>query len=202
MIVYVESNFVLEIALEQEQHINCQTIMTQAEQGALRLVLPAFSIAEPYESIVRRARDRSRLASEFAKEIQQLTRSKSYQTESDVLTGVTGLLVRSVEDEKRRLDQTVQRLLDVAEVIPLEREILRTSFKAQQELGLSPQDAIVYASIMHHLSTTNPPVCCFLNRNSRDFDDPDIIAQLNLYHCKMFVRFDHAEKYILSQIGL
>ena len=51
MIVYVESNFVLELAFLQEQHESCNTIITLAESSQVELVIPAFSIVEPLCSI-------------------------------------------------------------------------------------------------------------------------------------------------------
>ena len=70
----------------------------------------------------------------------------------------------------------------------------------QTSLDLSPPDSIVYASVLHHLSTTTPAKSCFLNRNSKDFDDPDIVDELDGYNCKMLPRFDSGHKYIQSQI--
>ena len=56
MIVYVESNFVLELALLQEEHDSCDAIIMLAETRDIELVVPAFSLAEPYEALVRRSR--------------------------------------------------------------------------------------------------------------------------------------------------
>ena len=50
MIVYLESNFVLELAFLQAEHEECSAILRLAETGEIRLVLPAFSIGEPYET--------------------------------------------------------------------------------------------------------------------------------------------------------
>ena len=58
MNVYVESNFILELALEQEQSSSCDAILSLGERQDIRLVLPAFSLSEPYETLVRRAKDR------------------------------------------------------------------------------------------------------------------------------------------------
>jgi hypothetical protein len=55
--VYVESNFVLELALLQEQHAACEAIVQLCEAGDLRLVLPAYSFMEPFETL-RRCRRR------------------------------------------------------------------------------------------------------------------------------------------------
>ncbi len=49
MIVYVESNFVLELAFLQEEHERCLALLSLAESRDIHLVLPAFSIGEPYE---------------------------------------------------------------------------------------------------------------------------------------------------------
>ena len=49
MIVYVESNFVLELAFLQEEYESCLELLHLAESQAMHLVLPAFSVGEPYE---------------------------------------------------------------------------------------------------------------------------------------------------------
>jgi hypothetical protein len=43
MTVYVESNFVLEQALQQEQSESCDAIVNLAATGDISLVIPAFS---------------------------------------------------------------------------------------------------------------------------------------------------------------
>ena len=43
MIVYVESNFVLEIALLQEEHEGCAAIIDLSESKSIDLVIPGFS---------------------------------------------------------------------------------------------------------------------------------------------------------------
>ena len=48
MTVYVESNFVLEQALQQEQSESCDSLVRLAEAGDISLVIPAFSLAEPH----------------------------------------------------------------------------------------------------------------------------------------------------------
>jgi hypothetical protein len=77
MNLYVESNFILELALEQEQYESCQSIVELGIRQKIHLVLPAFSIAETYETVIRRAKQREKLTREIVLEIQQLSRSKS-----------------------------------------------------------------------------------------------------------------------------
>ncbi len=51
----------LELALLQEQQASCEEILRLSEAGNIYLVIPAYSIAEPYETLVRRHRQRKRM---------------------------------------------------------------------------------------------------------------------------------------------
>jgi hypothetical protein len=56
--ISVESNFVLELALLQEQHASCEDILRLSEAGNAQLIIPAYSLVEPYETPIRRHRQR------------------------------------------------------------------------------------------------------------------------------------------------
>ena len=43
MIVYVESNFILELAFDQDEASSCEDVLDLAEKGAISLVLPTAS---------------------------------------------------------------------------------------------------------------------------------------------------------------
>jgi hypothetical protein len=58
VIVLAESNFVLELALRQEQFEHAQRILGLAEEKHLRLVVPACSLIEPYQTLIRRRGER------------------------------------------------------------------------------------------------------------------------------------------------
>lgn len=49
MNVYIESNFVLELAFLQEQSSSCEEILRLAEGAHIRLVVPAYALIEPYD---------------------------------------------------------------------------------------------------------------------------------------------------------
>ena len=199
MIIYVESNFVLELALLQEQHISCENILDICEVGNAKLVVPAFSIAEPYEVLIRQHKRRSHLTNELKTEFTQISRSQPYQTQITSLQEITTLLLNSLEEEQQRLYQTRDKIINLAEIIPLTAEVLMAASNFENTLNLSPQDAVVYASVMQHLKTSNSGNKCFLNRNSKDFDQPDIVDELEKYGCKMLSRFDDGYNYIQHQ---
>ncbi len=161
MNVYVESNFVLELAFMQEQQESCESILRLCEAGRLRVIMPAYSIVEPHETMVRRERDRKALQERFLREIGQLLRSDPYKGENDVLQQVAIFLTHSIDEEIRRLDLTLARLLRITDVISLDAEILTKAQDIQRMLELAPQDAVVYASVVQHLAASASTANCF-----------------------------------------
>lgn len=203
MMVYIESNFVLELVFLQEQYQSCQQILALCETGEVRLVLPAFCIAEPYEAFVRKRNARNVLRQEIMMELQQLSRSNALPKNLvDALKNVINILTQTNEEEAQRLHQTLGRILKISETIPVVPDILSLAATFQEEpLELSLQDSIVYASIVHHLDNHNASQKCFLNRNSRDFNKPDIHATLKNHNCKLLFSFEKGYNYIKSQVG-
>ena len=87
MIVYIESNFVLELAYLRGEHECCTELLLLSEAGDIALALPAFSIGEPYEAWVRRSKKRERLHRELDEDfvsslVQDLTKGPLMSFES------------------------------------------------------------------------------------------------------------------------
>ncbi len=131
-----------------------------------------------------------------------MARTDSYTSDIQKIQSLTNLLIKSTEDEMKRLEDVRNNLIGVAETVPLNSDILKSSAEHQKEHDLSPQDAIVYASIIYHLRGTKPESACFLNKNSKDFDDPDISEKLEQFRCRMLSRFDHGYRYIVNKISI
>ncbi len=53
MIVYVETNFILELAFEQDQHQAVDEIIILAESNKINLAFPGFSISESLSKVIR-----------------------------------------------------------------------------------------------------------------------------------------------------
>ena len=200
MIVYVESNFVLELAFLQEEYENCLELLALAESRDIYLVLPAFSIGEPYEVWVRRSKQRRELRDQLSTAIRELSRSKPYQGFSCEFQELTNLLLRSGEEEKHRLDEVLDRILRTAEVIPISLQTIRASIILQKSRSLSPQDSIVYASILAHLAEASGDLRCFITKNSKDFVNPDIENELETHTCRLLTKFGAGLGYIRSQL--
>jgi rRNA-processing protein FCF1 len=59
MIVLVESNFVIEFAQRQAEIADAERIVTLAENREIELAIPACALFEPYETLVRRRKQRT-----------------------------------------------------------------------------------------------------------------------------------------------
>ncbi len=57
MKVYVETNFLVEVALAQEECVSCEEILSLSEAGRTQLIFPAFCIPEAYHALVGRHLD-------------------------------------------------------------------------------------------------------------------------------------------------
>ena len=194
MNIYVESNFVLELALLQEQQAACESILHACEAGGPRLVLPAYSMMEPLETVRRHQVARRRVKSALEDEFRQLARTATYKEHLREVKTVAALLVNSSEEDLRRLASVRFRLLACAELIPLESSILTDAAKHQEDYDLSAQDSVVYASIVAHLKRSGEPAC-FVSRD-RDFDDQEIKRELRSHNCKLLSNFETGYQFL------
>jgi len=133
--------------------------------------------------------------------LRQLSRTSSYTSRIQNIQNINSLIVQSNEEEQHRFIQYRERLLNVGEILALTADILIEAASCENRHDLKPQDAIVFASIINHLQQNCSQQSCFLNRNSRDFDSPDIVDELKKFQCKMIPRFDHGYNFIQSQLS-
>lgn len=184
------------MAFAQEESDACESIISLAESNSIQLHIPAISVSEPYEVITRRSKTRLELNQRLSSELRQLSRSQPYSQIVERSGDIVSLLATSVEEEKRRLDTTLTRILECSEVLPIDGAILKSALEYQRTLDLSPQDSLVYAAVIRHLSNAPAELKCFLNRNSKDFLIEDIESQLASLGCQMIPQFAHGLEYV------
>jgi hypothetical protein len=198
--VYVETNFVLELVLEQEDGPACESILRSAELASIKLALPAFSLAEASSNLARR-HDWRRLTSEdrTGREILQLRRSAALGDETKAVeNSIHRLFARSVQHERENLKRISSRLMQVATILPLSSEVIRQSLRSRF-VDLEVPDAMVLFSILADESLGQEDAC-FLSRDAAAFGDPDIRKDLRERRCKFFKSFEDGWKYIGSQV--
>ena len=201
MIVYVESNFVLELAFLQEEHKSCEKLLSLSESEDIHLVLPAFSIGESYEAWGHRSKQRDGLREQLTTAINELSRSRPYHGASNRFQRLTNLLRSSNIDELDRLNKTLERILQTVEVIPTGSSTIRKAITFQKSRDLGPQDSVIYASILEHLGTASKKSSCFITKD-KDFASPDIENELKNYNCKLLTKFANGFGYIRNQLQL
>lgn len=199
MTAYVETNFVLELALQQEECDTCAEIVSLATQGRIDLAVPAFSLAEPHLAILLKEKARSTLRRDLDSHLRDLARSKQHRAVPTDFAALGAVLAASAQSERDGVRATVSDLARTADVIALDASILNSALEVQVEFGMSGQDAIVLASVLYHLNAHQPSQSCFLNRNTKDFDDPDIREKLASYGCKFFGNFEQGLRYVVAQ---
>lgn len=148
MRVYAESNFVLEIVLEQEQHRACEELISLALGGAIELAVPVFAMLEPHGTIVRREMEGDRLRKELTLRIRELQRTASMAADASRLRDASELLIRAEHNASKRFLEIRARLLDAARIIALDGTALRAAAALVDEFGLKLPDAVMLASVL------------------------------------------------------
>lgn len=187
MRVYVESNFVLEIVLEQEQHQACEELLTLAANRAIELSLPAFALIEPYESMVRDERDGKLLAQSLRASATQLQRTASMAADVPRLHDAGDLLIRAAQEAWTRFHDLRTRLLDVAHMLAIDAATIREASRLTAAFGLGLPDAVMLASVLADAGA-RPSPSVFMNRNRKDFDN-DVKARLAQVNCHLLWNF-------------
>lgn len=198
MRVYVESNFVLELVFGQEQVQSCESLLTLAEGGRIELTIPAFCVMEPYQRITRRKRDRDELQSKLERERAEVARVSAYSAPAGQLQQIASFLIASSDRDGARMSKIRDRLLTSARVMPLDAAVLQGANLLTERFGLSPEDAVVLQSVHTDLAGSTTVEAMFLNRNSKDFRDPEISDFLG---CRVLFDFNDGLATIRSHIG-
>jgi len=165
----------------------------------MELVAPAFSFVEPYSTLQRRATSRDQLTQQLVRELREIGRTVTFS--QDAATSVLPtLLIQSTQQAESRLEAVTKRLLGAVAVLPLDHETIAAAAVLRGSYALSRPDAIVLASVLRDPQLGVAP-SCFLNRNTRDFDDPAIVAEFTRRRCRMIGRFDRGLQYIQSALA-
>ncbi len=115
MIVYIESNFVLELTFEQEQALSANNILALAASKKIKLVFPSFVLSEPFEAVMRERRERNDLYNGLVKTLKKLQRSEALRKEMLDLESAAGILRDAYVRQINLLHSTFDSLLNVGE---------------------------------------------------------------------------------------
>lgn len=199
MTLYVESNFVIELALGQQEAQSADSLLSAAERGQYELAIPAFSLSEPFATVTYRNRNLESLRKQFDERLRQLSRSSFHDEDVLALGSIPDVLVSINKREVDSLCSTVERILSVATIINTDLHLFLRARIYQRRFDMSPQDAVIYASVLTHLMNNDGNERhYFANRNWKDFTDPEIVRELATYRCTFLSSFSEASDQLAS----
>jgi len=195
VIVYVETNFLLELAYLQERCGSCEDILQLSKTHQITLALPAFSGAEARATWHRRASERREFHASLQKHIREISRSEPFRGLNDQSRDVVAALVAGGEESRERLEAAIQTIEADGVVIPLTSEIMTMARWHELGYSLSPQDALVLASVRSH-AEKETGVKCFATQDAKGFANPSVYDELSAVDCKVLVNFADAVAFI------
>jgi hypothetical protein len=123
MILYVESNFPLELARRQEELGEAEEILRLAQAAHVQLHFPAIALTEPFSTLDRYANERARFLQTLNTQLSDLSRSQPHQPLVANLNPLVSTLTSLRKDETDRLEAAVERMLNSGRPIALTAEI-------------------------------------------------------------------------------
>jgi predicted nucleic acid-binding protein len=199
VIVYVETNFVLQLALRQEEADAADTILERAKQGIIKLVLPAFSLSEPYSTLTYRALERRAIYNSLMRQLALLSRSEPHQQTAAVLQQLLAMWRGLERREIDLLHSAITDMMSASRTIQTELGDIQRSANYRSLYDLSPQDGIILAAIVRDLDAQDQAEAkCFISTNIKDFGDPDIRAELKSFNCRYISKLADALGFIDS----
>jgi predicted nucleic acid-binding protein len=198
MRVYVDTNFLLELILKQEQCESCEKMLTFCEAGSSSLAMSSFCAPEAYHTLDRHRLRRNRMLPELTNEITQLARSAAYRDRTKELKALGALLTGRSDLEEAHFHECIDRTFRVATVIPLDLPVLTAAFGMQRTGLLGFFDSIVLASVLTDLERYPGAKSCFLSRDRR-FNDPAVRDLLEVKGCKVLASFDAGLNFVMKE---
>jgi predicted nucleic acid-binding protein len=193
VIVYVETNFILELALFQEQSGSVEEMLRRAARGEDHLRFSTLAVAEAISKLGRRPVERGEFLQRLQAESHQLQRSRPLQALAKSITDVAKEIGALARVESDQLEAVLMTIFRVGQVIEMDRSVLDLARAYTRDYDLSLTDAIVHASTISDLSVTpRDPPKLFTSRDARAFTTPSLQDELATYGCDCILNFDHA----------
>jgi predicted nucleic acid-binding protein len=193
MIVYVESNFVLELVFRQEQFDAASRLLSMAEGQSIELVIPAFALVEPDWTISKRRVDNERALGGLTSVLNQVQRSPHLEMYALGIIELLEALEELHVDHLRTYRTLLERLLRGVRVLDLSVQHLAPAMELETRYGLGRFDSIILAQVLHDLSEQPEAESkLFASRDRRGFQNKEIQQHLKAFGCAYIPSFGDA----------
>ncbi len=177
VIVYVETNFLMSVAMGREARGND---LLASVSATVRVAIPSSCYMESFSAFEDEQKRRNWFRAELDKQIGQLRRDTTSANAGTLLRRLEESIIANDEllnDVQARLFQFVDRAVDILERIPSSPAVLR---RAVTSMPIpDPTDNLILHSILDHASHFPAAMKALLTENTRDFSTPDVEAALD-----------------------
>ena len=136
MNIYVELTFVLNLAFTREKVFDCEEILALCEESDANLILPAYSLIEAYETLLRRKESFGRIKEDIEKKPKPTESTKYSESELRDLIEMSTYLTNSVDNDLKNFKQVQSRLLKTAELIPLDAKVIEHASQYREKKAI------------------------------------------------------------------
>jgi len=175
MKVYVETNWLLDLALEQERIQASSFVVELAKDKKIQLYLPEISLIEADQKIVRRKLQREILIENLQQEERELKRGRNtrYQAQAAAIGKDITRLIEISEFEREHFNKTVRDISKFLTWLHLDDDCLQKSFDFEERYALNRLDALIYAVIRADAASDLATEKCFIDYDGH-FKNPEL----------------------------
>lgn len=178
--VYVESNFVLEIVLEQEQSDACAKLLRMRQ---VDLAIPLFALIEPELTLRNLRAKRTELTRSLENELGYIERTRSLATE---VSNLKSVFTKAAQGAASRYADARRTLLKRARLLSLDGAVWKVAEHLHAD-GMQLPDALMLATVLVDRKRTRRRAC-FVNRNFKDF--AAYKDRLEKTNCRLIASFE------------
>lgn len=194
MDVFLESNFLLQLTFRQENYPFCERILRSAGPGNYALHVPQYALTEVFQKLrpLRNKREdyQKYLVAQVAEYLREEDSDASVM--DDFTRTLNTLLSARTKAQTERLYSVAAEMAQIAPGPSLTATIIRDAFEQERTHRLSPQDALVYASVLAGLRELPSARPKLFVTTDEDFNTPQIRQELRTHVCDLLTNFQAA----------
>lgn len=194
MDVFLESNFLLQLTFRQENYSFCEQILRGAGPESYTLHVPQYALTEVFQKLRPLRNKREEYQKYLVAQVAEYLREEDSDasTMDDFTRTLNTLLSARTKAQTERLYTVAAEMAQFAPGPSLTAAIIQDAFRQEQTHRLSPQDALVYASVLAGLRELPPGLPKLFVTTDEDFNTPPIRQELQTHQCDLLTNFQAA----------
>jgi hypothetical protein len=176
VIVYVETNFLMSVAMGREPQ---GTDLLAKATASVRIAIPAGCYMEAFSAFEDEQKRRNWFKAELAKQIGQLHRDTTSPHAKTLLSHLEQSRIANgqlLDDVQARLFQFIDQAAGILEPIPATTSILKLAVSTT--LIPDPTDNLILHSILDHAGRVPGDTKALLTDNTKDFSTAEVESAL------------------------